>query len=83
MQSGFEHAQETLDLLNTEDISEEYLDSLYEIIMKTLADDFEEKKNQHLAHIHSKFQQFVEQQKIIQQQERDEAEKLIQNIDNI
>lgn len=83
MQSDFEHAQETLDLLNTEDISEEYLDSLYEIIMKTLADDFEEKKHQHLAHVHSKFQQFVEQQKIIQQQERDEAEKLIQNIDNI
>lgn len=83
MQSDFENKQETLDIINAKGTSEDYLNKLYEIIMKTLADDFEEKKHQHLKHVHRTFQQFMEQQELLRQQEIQEAEHLIQTINNI
>lgn len=80
LQGDFDNAEETLDLINTEGVSEEYFDSLYEIIMKTLAEDFEERKSGYLQHVQTQFHQFLAQQEILKKQEIEEAESLLDNM---
>lgn len=80
LQGNVDNTEETLDLITTEGVSEEYFDNLYEIIMKTLAKDFEKRKNEHLCNIQQRFQVFVAQQEQIKKQEIEEAESLLDNM---
>lgn len=80
LQGDLDRAEEILKFINTEGASEEYFDHLYAIIMKTLAEDFEERKNEHLHNVQKKFQAFITQQAIIRQQEIEEAESLFDDL---
>lgn len=80
LQGDLDHAEEILTLINNKGVSEGYFDNLYEIIMKTLAEDFEERKAEHLNTVQQKFQAFIVQQEIIRKQEIKEAESLFDDL---
>ena len=63
------------------EIDEAQLDSLYEIIMKTLAEDFESRKTQKSQIVQQKFQELMKKYQESENKDREEAEKLFDDLD--
>ncbi len=79
-----ESYEETLNIINTKEwVSEEYLDALYEIIMWTLSEDFEAQKAKNLETIQVRFQELVAKHEAEREKDIQEAESLLNDLDNI
>lgn len=83
LEDKLETYEETLSIINAQEwVSEEYLDALYEIIMWTLAEDFEAQKAKNLETIQMKFKEMVVKYEAIREKDIQEAESLLDDLEN-